>query len=120
MNKLKRILALLIVCILTLSGCGSTVDELIKNKSMAVEIPSKTQAIDLTDEFKAVAENDKYILSLGTKDLNISLTDRKSGKAWYTNHPDNGNDSIALADSLELLKAQKASGHFPFPAPIYF
>ena len=106
MNTLKRILALLIVCVLTLSGCGGSVDELIKNKSAAVNIPSKTEKIDLADEFKTVAENDKYILSLGTKELNISITDRKSGKAWYTNHPDNGNDTIALADSLELLKAQ--------------
>lgn len=106
MNNLKRILALLIVCVLTLSGCGGSVDELIKNKSAAVNIPSKTEKIDLADEFKTVAENDKYILSLGTKELNISITDRKSGKAWYTNHPDNGNDTIALADSLELLKAQ--------------
>ena len=106
MKKLKKILALTTVCVLLLSGCGANTDELIKNKSAAVKISAKAEKITLNDGFEKVAENDKYILSVGTDSLNISLTDRKNSKVWYTNHPDSDNDSVALSDTIDLLKAQ--------------
>jgi len=106
MKKIKKLIALTTVCILLFSGCSANTDELIKNKSAAVKIPAKTEKLNLADTFEKVAENDKYILSVGTEALNIALTDRKTSKVWYTNHPESENDSVALSDTIDLLKAQ--------------
>lgn len=104
MKKFKSLLSLFAVCVLMLSGCGKA-DSLIEYENTA-EIDREKGELSLGEGFQSVAETDKYILKINSEDLNISITDRKSGKTWYTNHPDAQNDSVALSDTVELLRAQ--------------
>lgn len=106
MKRFNKILALLTVCVLTLSACASKTDEPIKIAKTELKIDRSSGEIELTSDFETVAENDKFSLSLGTYDLNIALTDKSTGKTWYANHPDAENDAVALSDTMELLKAQ--------------
>ena len=58
------------------------------------------------EETELVVENEYLRLHFDCSTTWISLTEKKSGKTWYSNHPDTINDSIAIGAIMERLQAQ--------------
>jgi len=58
------------------------------------------------EETELVVENDYLLLHFDTATTQISLTDKKSGKIWYSNHPETLDDVIAIGSIMERLQAQ--------------
>lgn len=50
-------------------------------------------------------ENDTLLFSLNTADTTFSVTEKESGRVWYSNPTDRANDKIALTNNKEILSS---------------
>lgn len=52
-----------------------------------------------------VMENDALLFSLNTADTTFSVTEKESGRVWYSNPTDLASDKIALTNNKEILSS---------------
>ena len=58
------------------------------------------------EETELIVENEYLRLHFDCATTEINLTDKRSGKVWYSNHPDTQKDAIAIGSMMERLQAQ--------------
>ena len=96
MRIIKRIAALLLAAVLTLSltACGQK-----KNVQ-----PERTKDYDFSyglqpaggkNELTKISENDRFILYANLKRGEAAVEDKKTGRTWYTNPEDKNDDMVA-------------------------
>ena len=113
MKKTVRIIAMLAVLIFALTACGTQSDASIKiNNEYASAELSEENKLEPTAEMQKAAEKGRFQLLFGGENLNIGIYDSATGKTWYTNRADADSDAIALAESVDLLKAQLSVDYY--------
>lgn len=64
-----------------------------------------TKTANLPDGFSEVCSNDNFIFYIKSETYEIALTDKRSGKVWYSNPTDRDSDTIALGKNKMNLNS---------------
>ncbi len=105
MKNFLRTAAVLLSLVCVLSGCAPAFTQ-IESPDNATALLPLGEEIQLGSEAMEIAKNDRFTMSVDPAFLNIRVTDRLNGRVWSTNQEDPDMDSVALYETIDLLKAQ--------------
>lgn len=95
---MRRVLFLLLLAVtLGLAGCAGV--------ATPIEFFEVQSHDDLTDKALTV-ENDYLRLDFDCATTQFTLTEKATGRVWYSNPPDAAQDSLAVKTTLEKLQSQ--------------
>ena len=87
----------IISMVIVLAGCNQ---EVVEPEYFTIYNSAGLEETELT------VENEYLLLHFDCTSTEIKLTDKRSGKTWYSNHPDTLSDAIAIGAIMERLQAQ--------------
>ena len=104
MKKRLHFVAALLALVLPLTACSDAGVRLDDPKTAATALPLGEE-LKLGTGDTTVAELGAFTMTVNDEFLNISVKDKRTGRCWSTNQPDPDMDSVALSDTVDLLKA---------------
>lgn len=105
MKSIWRRTAALLVPLLLLTACSAP-DTRLENPETAADVLPLGEELTAGPGDTTVAQQGPFTLFVNGDFLNIGVRDARTGRVWSTNQPDPETDSVALSDTLDLLKAQ--------------